>query len=227
MSPPACSYLRSEYDGEARSNRWELFRLAHDRRNRGLSRNMAFSIVEVVVASVIIMVVLIPVAQLLGSTAEVSSSAEIRNTANSLVHQTLAQWKVAIAASTTGLPSGLSSVANANSSGVPAPTWPTSSTAYTVAGINYYVTSTSGWCDLGSSSTYGPILNDGPTTTLNATGSTPQPVLMVAVKVTWDSSSNTNHVMGTQIMPTQSTWTNLPPTSTINCPELPGGAGLS
>ncbi|MFC0081232.1 prepilin-type N-terminal cleavage/methylation domain-containing protein [Aciditerrimonas ferrireducens] len=187
-----------------------------------------FSLVEVVVAVVVLLVVLVPVGSLLAISDQVTSTGRFRATAEQLAASDLSAVELEAAEHPGVLPpfSGVPGlpVAVASPTGSP-PAWNTTQPALlTTEGTEQYRQWVDGsWCD------EAPTTSSGTAGQLASVGQGP-PVFLVVVKVVWGPSGadlgvtapSTSSVVSAQVLAPQPAW---PPTSGQATSECPADLG--
>jgi hypothetical protein len=139
-----------------------------------------FALLDVVIAIVVLMIVLIPVAYLLSTTSKIATSNQNRLTAQSLAASWLDQERVAAEQSASTTPSTISSPGGTTSS----PTWPAATGTETVGTITYDIYVAGAWCSyLGAGAAWGN--GSAPSS------SSPPIAFFVATKVSWGPDAGT------------------------------------
>ncbi len=183
---------------------------------RATDHELGFSLIEVLIALSVLMVVLLPAADLLIGTGSVISGSEFRGTAQELASSDIAQLQ-AIASSPGGsvvTPPFTTVNMGANfplpinvPAGTSAPSWPViaSPPTSTVQNEDYAQYIVGDWCGIASAtaSSWAPSNSGGPV------------VFVVAVKVVWGPSPSTAAPTGSSVvaygaLPDESGWSNVP-----------------
>jgi hypothetical protein len=143
-------------------------------RKRSLAED-GFALLDVVIAIVVLMIVLFPVAYLLSTTSKIATSNQSRLTAQSLAQSWLEQQRTGAEQSSSSPPT--LSVAGTQSR----PLWNSASGTETVGTITYDIYIGGGWCAYAGN---GLAWGNGQATTTTA-GNPPPIAFFFAVKVSW------------------------------------------
>jgi hypothetical protein len=163
-----------------------------------------FALLDVAIAIVVLMIVLLPVAYLLSTTAKTAATNQHRLTAQSIAASWLEQERTAAELSQNNLPSPPGGTTSN-------PTWPAASGTQTVGTTTYDVYLAGGWCAYSGS---GTAWGNGQAST-TTTGSPPPIDYFVAAKVKWGPNAsnptlvsvNDGSVVEYSSLQSQSSWT--------------------